>query len=337
MGDGMRDSTQNKPAILYKITNEINGKRYIGITCKTLGQRFASHVWSARNRPQANSAFHRAIVKYGVSVFHKEIVSAFEVYADAIEAERRYISDNAPEYNCTAGGDGALGYRHTEEAKAVMAAHKRGKPSHMKGKTHSNETKKLLSDKLKGKPGYWKGKRLPEHVVAAQRSGQAEWAKDKDRVREAMRPAHEAASRRVVCLDDGLEFASLAAAAAHYGIEGSSISEACRRGGARKRAGGLVFRYFGDHLGGVEEAQAVHAQVLASRQRTAGVARAEIARPVVCVDDGRAFDSVKSAAQFYGASPSRVRSVCSRQTQAPFYAHRAAGRIFRYAEDVDGL
>lgn len=67
-----------------------------------------------------------------------------------------------------------------------------------------------------------------------------------------------ASARRVVCLDDGKEYPSAKAAGRAYGISASSITTVCGRSKTRRTAGGKVFRHYGDHLGGKEEAQKIH-------------------------------------------------------------------------------
>lgn len=281
--------------------------------------------------------FHRAIRKYGMDAFEFYVLNECSTFQEACRLEREYIAEHAPEYNMTRGGDGAMGYRHTDEAKQVMSEKKRGRPSHMVGKTHSEETRKKLSAALKGKPSFWKGKKVPDHVHAARKAAFEVWQRNKDAVRAALEPARQATRRKVVCLNDGCVFDSITAAALKYDLDHSSITEVCKNRGPRRMAGGLVFRYFGEHYGGKDEAERVALDVLASRRRTASIARKSLMRAVLCVDDGKVFPSVTAAAAFYGARPSRVCDVCEGRTGAPRYAHRAAGRRFRYAEAPDGV
>ena len=48
--------------IIYKITNLINNKIYIGRTINTIGERFKRHMYDCKSR---NSLFCRALKKYG--------------------------------------------------------------------------------------------------------------------------------------------------------------------------------------------------------------------------------------------------------------------------------
>ena len=61
--------------IIYKITNKINGKIYIGQTIKKLKYRWSGHISKAKKG--SKTPLHRAIIKYGVGSFEVlEIYSA---------------------------------------------------------------------------------------------------------------------------------------------------------------------------------------------------------------------------------------------------------------------
>lgn len=95
---------------IYKITNQINGKVYIGQTIKNPQARFTEHKYHARN-PQYHGCkyLHSAIAKYGGDKFSIEIVECCpnkslderEVYWI-----KKYDSYNNG-YNLTLGGQGA--------------------------------------------------------------------------------------------------------------------------------------------------------------------------------------------------------------------------------------
>jgi hypothetical protein len=78
----------------------------------------------------------------------------------------------------------------------------------------------------------------------------------------------KASSKRVVCLDDGLEFESASAAARHYGLDKGALTQVCCRDPKRKCVGDLVFRYYGDHHGGKTEADQVRAERLQNRRNS---------------------------------------------------------------------
>lgn len=165
---------------VYKHTNKTNGKVYIGITSKSPNIRWANGVGYQQNRH-----FWNAIQKYGWNGFDHEVLltglSREEACAKEIELIAEYGSLEPGGYNQTVGGEGANGWKMTEEQKAKISAKKLGKkrppeigemvrlrsldkkPSletrkkmseaHT-GKYHSEETKRRLSEimKVKGLP-----------------------------------------------------------------------------------------------------------------------------------------------------------------------------------------
>jgi hypothetical protein len=95
---------------LYRITNLVNGKCYIGITKTSPQKRFAAHLTSARRG--ANTALHRAIRKYGEESFKLEqmvICEAGQYLKDLeVKAIAAYGTRSPNGYNLTAGGDGVV-------------------------------------------------------------------------------------------------------------------------------------------------------------------------------------------------------------------------------------
>lgn len=96
--------------IVYKITNTVNNKIYIGLTNKSLQKRWKTHCNSAfsKNDP---CVFHKAIRKYGEDSFKKEILESDLTEDEAKEKEIFYIKKfnsyylNGYGYNMTFGGE----------------------------------------------------------------------------------------------------------------------------------------------------------------------------------------------------------------------------------------
>lgn len=91
--------------LIYKITNKVNNKSYIGQTTQTLEKRWKKHL----NQLNDNTYFHRAIKKYGANNFLKEILedNIFNEKLDEreiywIAKEGTYIDNGG--YNLTVGG-----------------------------------------------------------------------------------------------------------------------------------------------------------------------------------------------------------------------------------------
>ncbi|WP_162828306.1 GIY-YIG nuclease family protein [Escherichia coli] len=108
---------------LYKITNLLDGKLYIGVSDQP-NRRFKAHC-------KADSLVGRSIKKHGTSNFRMDVLVAgdrayiYELEAKAIESYNT-IAPNG--YNLTAGGfGGCSGYKHTDETRKLLADMRLGK------------------------------------------------------------------------------------------------------------------------------------------------------------------------------------------------------------------
>ena len=90
---------------IYKITNLINGKVYIGQTRRTIEIRWRDHVYDSK---RSEYPIHRAIRKYGVDNFKIEMLEECE--NDKLDEKeiywiKEYDSTNSDKgYNATSGG-----------------------------------------------------------------------------------------------------------------------------------------------------------------------------------------------------------------------------------------
>lgn len=132
---------------VYKITNKITNKIYIGITNQGSGARYRHHWYEARTGESA--PIHRSMKKYGEENFTLEIIDFADTYEELKEKEKYYIKlynsmDRAIGYNLTEGGDGTFGRLHSEETKEKIRQKAIGRKA-------SEETKKKMSEQRKGK------------------------------------------------------------------------------------------------------------------------------------------------------------------------------------------
>ena len=104
-------------AKIYKVTNKINGKFYIGRTSyEKLRMRKSTHKWYANNK-NTNLPFPNALRKYGVEAFEWEILEECN-NTEAGKREIYWIEQLRPQYNATLGGDGGtLGRKCPEHVK----------------------------------------------------------------------------------------------------------------------------------------------------------------------------------------------------------------------------
>ena len=101
---------------IYKITNNINNKQYIGQTIKKRpSDRFSQHRYAARH-PESEKHppyLHKAMAKYGVENFSFEIIEEVENSKLNIReqwwiSQLNTLSPNG--YNLTIGGEGTQGF-----------------------------------------------------------------------------------------------------------------------------------------------------------------------------------------------------------------------------------
>lgn len=105
---------------IYKITNLINNKVYIGLTVQGAKTRYLHHQYEARSG--SNFPIHNSIRKYGIENFMLEVLDTLDVSEELKELEKFYISlynsnNRLQGYNLTEGGDGTLGKYHSSETK----------------------------------------------------------------------------------------------------------------------------------------------------------------------------------------------------------------------------
>lgn len=184
---------------LYCVTNKINGKMYVGITSKTLKQRWATHQCTARR--EGKIRFHRAILKYGAENFELEDLHSYGTRAEAEVAEIELIAQLESVdkgYNSSLGGDTApnfgrtlspehrakiaashMGIGHTDEARAKMSASRLGTKRGPRtdahraalSRAHTGQKRAPLSESHRAKLSdarkrYWRNKSLAEEAAA---------------------------------------------------------------------------------------------------------------------------------------------------------------------------
>jgi group I intron endonuclease len=145
-----------KYGIVYKATNKINGKCYIGKTSRPLKKRIYQHIFVAAHNT-SNSIFHRALRKYGVGNFKWEIIEKCESEEALNLAEELYIrqfnsyAPNKEGYNATYGGEGSAGRILGSETKIKMSLSSIGQIAWNRGLTKKSDRRVLnYSRKLTG-------------------------------------------------------------------------------------------------------------------------------------------------------------------------------------------
>lgn len=135
---------------LYKITNIKNGKHYIGIHT---GNIFKDNYWGS------GSLLKKAIEKYGIDIFQREVLNEFNNRKEAYDKEAEIVNEefikSKDTYNTAIGGNGGnLGILVNKKISDSMLGEKhmyygKKRPNHskwlkenspMRGKSHKEES-----------------------------------------------------------------------------------------------------------------------------------------------------------------------------------------------------
>lgn len=151
-----------KNCLIYLITNNANGKVYIGKLehYKYLDTYFGDQITRAMKGSKAKPFLYNAIRKHKPENFSVKQIDQTDTHEKLCKLETKWIKEyksNNPKYgyNLTEGGEGNPGHKVSEEARAKIGA------SH-KGKALSEEHKqKMREAKLKNPTNYWLGKKRP--------------------------------------------------------------------------------------------------------------------------------------------------------------------------------
>ncbi len=246
-------------ATVYLATNTANGNRYVGVTRRSVRQRFTAHVYVAMRRPR--TYFHRALKKYGADAFTVDAVASCLRAEGASQVERDVIKQLKPEYNQTNGGEFTVGRRFTPDVAERIRQGSLGKKRtpEMNAANRAQAKARYESD-----PAY----RAKLHASLEKASAAIDQEKRIAAVREALTGrkwsddaraklsascmgrrygkdviARMAASKSkaVVCVETGIVYASVSEAAAATGLSISGVSRVCR--GDRNSANGLRFKF----------------------------------------------------------------------------------------------
>lgn len=144
---------------IYKITNDITNKIYVGKTVKSLEERFKGHCISADGwtKELHGSRLYPSMQKYGYEHFHISLLEECNSEEELCRAEIKWISklDSTNQergYNIAPGGNGGAlfkGHQHSEETIREMRDSRKGsKNANYGNRWVCSEELKALHSKL---------------------------------------------------------------------------------------------------------------------------------------------------------------------------------------------
>ena len=135
MGHFVADGSQTRMCI-YKITNTVSGKVYVGQTTRLAGERWYRHV-----RASEGSAIGAAIAKYGVAAFDFAVIDVAENIDQLNHKERFWVehfnSISPNGYNLLHGGKNRTPSAETRRKQSAAKLGKPVKPEHVAKRTEA--------------------------------------------------------------------------------------------------------------------------------------------------------------------------------------------------------
>ena len=171
----------NKNCGIYKITNTVTGKFYIG-SAVNIKRRWAEHRSQLGANKHGNRHLQNSWNKHGEDSFTFEVLECCEKER-LIEREQFYIDNEKPAYNISPTAGNTLGVKRTDETKRKISEAK-------KGKVRSDETKRKMSEAKKGEKNAFYGKHHTDESkrkISEAKKGKVRSDETKRKISEAMK------------------------------------------------------------------------------------------------------------------------------------------------------
>lgn len=212
---------------IYKITNLINGKIYIGQTILSIQKRYSKHCNCDKQ------IIGKAIQKYGKENFKIEQIDSATSREELDEKEcywiRFYNSQIPNGYNLESGG--VTNKEVNEVTRKKLRETHLGEKAFWYGKHLSDETKSKLSKSHIGKSKYWLGKKRDDETIKKM---------SKNRKGKTIGDTH-VQSIKIICVETNIIYNSIGEASRMTGILRTSIINNLKN--RSKSAGGYTWIY----------------------------------------------------------------------------------------------
>lgn len=292
---------------IYKVTNKINGKTYIGKTSRNFDERYAYNI----GLNSKNKLLKSDIELYGIDNF--EIIKQFDVAFSSEELdslEIKYIKEfhcleTENGYNRMSGGtrgkpttvlkeelsEAHKGYVMPSEQKRKISEALKGENSPYYGTKHSEDRRKKISESLKEyyskHDSYAKGRKLTPEQIENMRSklkGRKQPLDAVQRTADALRGVSktEEHKKHISEARKGMKFSDEHKKHLSVAKTGKQLSE--------------------DHKAKISKSLKGRKTSELQKQK----ARESSSKKVLCIETGEIYSSGKEAAERYGISPSTI-------------------------------
>ncbi len=272
----------NDNRYIYKITNTVNNKVYIGQT-KNKNERKHQHFCELRNNKHTNKHLQHSFNKYGEGNFTYEIIEHCDI-SNVDEREKYWIScfssiDMRYGYNIEEGGCQTKNlsqftrnkiskkakerFQNPEERRlASERAKKRFQDPQQrewlrtvnKGRVHGDDFRKKISQ-------IHTGRKRPQSTRDAISKALSNHVKTEEHCKNISKAkmgqnagGQNSRSKKVICLDDNRVFDSLRDAWEYFGVPKSAMRSACQRKGRVGTSDGKYYHvmYYEDYINGIK-------------------------------------------------------------------------------------
>lgn len=213
--------------IIYKITNKINGKVYIGQTVRPLNVRIKQHL------VRGESLVSKAIKKYGIDKFIIEQIDRAKSKPELDRKERYWIGVYdcvAPNgYNLTSGGEGGDTMSNNPRLDEIKIKIGRRSKSRFDNPAEKEKYSKMFS----GANNPMFGRKRPDLVERNKRK-QFNYLRGEKHKLYGKNGALAPRSKKVICVETNIVYVSARDAHKHIGGSDSGMSMAIKFGRSYK-------------------------------------------------------------------------------------------------------
>lgn len=234
------------------ITNSINKKVLIGLTCQKPLRRWGQHISQLRKNKHPNPHLQSSFNKYGESIFTFEVLDTAKNKEELSQKEKNWISFYLSDYekfgyNKVSGG--MLGSSHNEETRAKMSKIQKEYFSTPEGKARlakMAEKKKGHTPWNKGTLGVMKAWNKGVARTEEQKRHHSKVMKGKKYPNRKKRLTSPGNVKAVLCHQNGKVYISSAEAAKELNLASRNIRQVAQ--GVKKTHKGYTFSFIMENI-----------------------------------------------------------------------------------------